>query len=137
MAEGLQEASAPSTIKAFETLSILILLSQLILSGITLFDFFWIPIYALLVLSISRRASVLARNIYTVMFALGVAMMGVALIKLSDIGVDGKPTFFQIAAASVGLAASALQIVLVWLPASQLWFAQANTTDKRGAQIEL
>ncbi len=118
----------PWTVKAFESLALILLAADLILSeGFSIDDLVWIPLYLWMILSITRKKSALARTIFTTLFVVGWI---VAIIIFSDH--LGRVAAFSIVEKMVAVAlgaATAFHLWLLWSAPTSGWLATRHQAE--------
>jgi len=120
----------PWTVKAFETIALILVIADLVVSkGFSFDDLIWIPLYLWMILSITRKKSALARSIFTALCLPGLLVALVILLRdsgnLPTIGVvDGM------IAVALGLAA-AFHLWLIWSTPTSRWLATRHQFEPK------
>ena len=112
----------PWTVRAFESLALILLAADLILSeGFSIGDLVWIPLYLWMILSITRKKSALARTIFTLLFVVGWVLA--VIIFSSHSGKVPAFSFLEgLVAVALG-AATAFHLWLLWSAPTSGWLA--------------
>ena len=118
MVFSLKPADRPQTVAWFETLSILVLVADLIFgSGLAWDALRWVPLMLWIIFSISRRQGSIARWIFTGFYAFGFIAgaygLTTGMIELADV----TPAAWALTFASI------LQLWLLWSPDTSRWIA--------------
>ena len=111
-------AKRPRSVAAFETLSIICLVLELVFGpGFTWDDLIWAPLMLWIVLSVTRRKSSVARWIFTLLYGLGVALLA-SIIAVGMVGPsDLKWTGWGLTLVGV------VQLAMLWSQGTSRWIA--------------
>lgn len=121
----LGPADRPQTVTWFEWLGIFVIIAEVIDTGFHWFALIWAPLMLWIIISISRRRSSGARLIFTSLYALGF-IWDIYRLVMHQSELANGPVDWGLAAATM------LQLLLVWSPATSRWLA-----SRQQGEIEL